>query len=826
MPTPLLHQALTQRNLREAWRRVEANGGAPGVDGITVETFSRDLALHFRAYPASVLAGRYAPSALRECLIPKLDDHGATVGTRRLAIPTVADRWLQTALALVLTPILESHFEDVSFAYRRGRSVQQAVARIAQLRDAGYRWVVDADIEQFFDTIAHGPLINQLLRVLHGDAAVSAGITDQLSLAEWRLFMLMREWLRAPLLTVAGVLQTRGVGAPQGSPLSPLLANLYLDTLDDAMIDADHRIVRFADDFLVLCKTRSDAEAALDLTRDVLDTLQLRLNTEKTRIVDFNTGFRFLGVTFVRTLAVPRTPLRSPVDARSRGRLASAQPASIEDRGAIALPAPSAQNDAVDLERAARRPAWSDPGPETALQAELRESGALHTAWPSDAAPPGDAITPSPNPTGQELAVNNDEQEQPQDAASSVHAAKISPRTQSVMSAAFAPEPNGESPQTEGASIEGVQQTRDAPTRNSPTETTDGAPATLRPLPVLRTLYLMEQGATVRLEADRWVVSHEGEVLLDLGLAHIEMVLVFGNVGLSTPALQAAMRQGIPVSFLSRTGSHYGSLQPGDRQHARVLRDQVLAASFDVKRVEFARAFVRAKLANSRTLVQRLGRRRDEHTELITATAQTLREATWRTKTAADDGTLRGIEGAAAAAYWKALRAILPTGWDFPARIERHAPDPVNAMLSFGYSLLRANIVAMLNAHGLNPQVGLYHRDSDGHAALASDLMEEFRALIVDALVWSFISRREVHADDFSLVAGRARLSAAATRRFIHAFEERMQAPIGVRTQSSVDGVVSNRDPISPRHLMLRQIRDLARALRDDSDPYTPFIGR
>lgn len=337
MPVSLLVSALSHSQLAAAWERVAANAGAAGVDGVTVQAFGQQRAVHLRALQSAVLGGRYQAAPLRECLIPKAPAEQGTApalgAMRRLAIPTVADRVLQTAVALALTPVLEREFADTSFAYRRGRSVQQAVARVEQLRDQGFVWVVDADIEAFFDSIPHAPLLKALTPFARDD----------------RLLGLVGQWLAAPLLTLGGRLMPRHQGAPQGSPLSPLLSNLYLDTLDDALIDADHRIVRFADDFVILCRQRADAQEALELTQDVLQSLALRLNSEKTRIVDFNAGFKFLGVNFVRSLAVP--------GARGGGGRPFRHAAAI-----------------------------AEPLDESALQTALREANALTVPWRAAAA--------------------------------------------------------------------------------------------------------------------------------------------------------------------------------------------------------------------------------------------------------------------------------------------------------------------------------------------------------------------------------------------------------------------------------------------------------
>lgn len=737
MPASLLQKALSHSQLAAAWERVAANGGAPGVDGVTVEAFARQRAIHLRALPRAVLGGRYRASPLRECLIPKASPEPglSAPAMRRLAIPTVADRVLQTAVAMALTPALEREFADTSFAYRKGRSVQQATARVGQLRDQGFVWVVDADIEAFFDSIPHAPLLQALSPFVGGDA---------------RVLSLVGQWLAAPLLTVAGRLLPRHQGAPQGSPLSPLLSNLYLDMLDDALIDADHRLVRFADDFVILCRKRVDAEDALELTQEVLQSLSLRLNSDKTRIVDFNQGFKFLGVNFVRSLAVPG----------ARGG------ANKPFRHAAAI---------------------AEPLDETALQAALREADALTRPWRA-------AQLPDPqNKTG--------------DGAESGVLRESAERAEKVELGAAAR----------------------APENTDPASAAPGAHRALRALPVLRTLYLLEQGARVGRDGDELVVSLDDEALAQVGLPQLDLVLVFGNVGLSTPALQACLFHRVPIVYLARTGRLYGVARSADASPATLLRAQVRVSETPEHRLDIARALVRAKLINSRNLIKRLARHRKADPTLSAQWQQAalaLRDAGWRCKTAADLDTLRGLEGASAARYFGALRTMIAPAWGFGPRVAWPAPDPVNALLSFGYSLLRANLLALVNTEGLNSFIGYLHADGHGHAALVSDLMEPFRAPVVDALVMDIVSRRRLKPEDFlqaapddtSELETGCRLSAAASRLFIHSFEERLQAPIRVR------GPHGQREPVSWRHLMLDQVKALAHALRHQQT-FTPWTG-
>lgn len=281
-----LFEAATRLDrLEEAWARVRGNAGCAGADGVTVGMFEQRAAPRLLGLQKRLRDGSYRPQPLRLFEIPKPD------GTmRRLAVPAVIDRIAQTAITLALTPLIEPVLEEVSFAYRPGRSVRQAVETIVRYRDQGFAWVVEGDIERYFDRIPHEPLMRKVEEVL---AATAGGepVVDLIGL-----------WLEAGSIS----LDSPGVGIAQGSPLSPLLSNLYLDAVDEGFV-AQHarlRLIRFADDFVILAREEAKAAQALERMRELLASHGLGLNPEKTRIVSFERGFRFLGHLFVRTLVV------------------------------------------------------------------------------------------------------------------------------------------------------------------------------------------------------------------------------------------------------------------------------------------------------------------------------------------------------------------------------------------------------------------------------------------------------------------------------------------------------------------------------------------
>lgn len=270
---------LTSRGtLYRAWQRVWENGGCRGADGVTLGRFRDHLEWELDSIQDSLLRHCYRPVPLLRFEVPK----GDGAGPRDLAVPSVRDRVVQSAVYLVTGERFEEEMEDSSFAYRKGRSVRDAVAAIRDLRDRGYRWVLDADIVAFFDRVDHHLLFDRLHR-LDLDPFVE------------RLFHL---WIE-PEVYDGRSIRTLTQGIPQGAVVSPTLANLYLDQLDEELAAAGQIAVRYADDLVLLCKNEEDAAAALELTDDLLEDLALDLHPDKTHIRSFDLGFKFLGALFV-----------------------------------------------------------------------------------------------------------------------------------------------------------------------------------------------------------------------------------------------------------------------------------------------------------------------------------------------------------------------------------------------------------------------------------------------------------------------------------------------------------------------------------------------
>jgi RNA-directed DNA polymerase len=275
----LIDKVHAPATLELAWEKVQANKGAAGVDGQSVERFAATADDYLSELATALREGKYRPQAVKRVEIPKGEGR-----TRPLGIPTVKDRVAQQAVRLVIEPIFESGFCDGSYGFRPQRGCREALREVDRLLKEGYSHVVDADLQTYFDTIPHERLMARI------EERVSDG----------RVLDLIRSWLKADILQ--GLDRwTPMAGSPQGAVISPLLANIYLDPLDRLMAEHGYPMVRYADDFVILTRSHAEAEAALALVKEWVTRNGLTLHPEKTRIANCRkkgNGFEFLGYRF------------------------------------------------------------------------------------------------------------------------------------------------------------------------------------------------------------------------------------------------------------------------------------------------------------------------------------------------------------------------------------------------------------------------------------------------------------------------------------------------------------------------------------------------
>ena len=269
----LIDRVISNRNLWDAYKKVKENGGAPGIDGITVQELKSHMRKHFEPLRKKLKDGTYQPQPVKRVAIPKAD------GSKRyLGIPCVLDRVVQQAILQVINPIIDPHFSDKSFGFRKGRNAHQAIKLAEQYYEEGYRTVVDCDLKSYFDTIHH-----QRLR-----AYLEEFITDK------TVLKLIWKFLRSGILDKDIYIDTTE-GAPQGGPLSPILANVYLNKLDRELEKRNHLFIRYADDFVIYVKTPRAGERVMESIKKFIEVdLGLTINEKKSKVCSA-TKSTFLG---------------------------------------------------------------------------------------------------------------------------------------------------------------------------------------------------------------------------------------------------------------------------------------------------------------------------------------------------------------------------------------------------------------------------------------------------------------------------------------------------------------------------------------------------
>lgn len=283
----LVDKVYALANLRAGFGKVKANRGAAGVDHQTIEMIERHLEENLERLSRLLREGSYRPQAIRRQWIPK----PGSKEKRPLGIPTVRDRVVQAALLNVLEPIFEREYAEQSYGFRPNRGCKDALRRVEELLKGGYNWVVDADLKSYFDTIPHDLMVKRV------EEKVSDGA----------VIRLLKGYLKQEVMDEMQRWTPEG-GTPQGAIVSPMLSNIYLNPLDHEMERRGIEMVRYADDFVILCRSQEEAEAALELVRQWTANAGLQLHPDKTRIVDAKRegGFDFLGYHFERNMKWPR----------------------------------------------------------------------------------------------------------------------------------------------------------------------------------------------------------------------------------------------------------------------------------------------------------------------------------------------------------------------------------------------------------------------------------------------------------------------------------------------------------------------------------------
>lgn len=326
-------------------------------------------------------------------------------------------------------------------------------------------------------------------------------------------------------------------------------------------------------------------------------------------------------------------------------------------------------------------------------------------------------------------------------------------------------------------------------------------------------LYITQQGAVLHKSGNQIIVKKDRNVLQEIPIVQLDEVVIFGNGHITTQTMGYLLHKNIPVSFLSSQGKYKGKLQPQYTKDTHIRQQQFAVAADSQRCLSLAKCFVRGKLRNAVRFSQR---QRTQNTKVQSA-IRSIRQSLENLERAENLESLLGYEGAGTAAHYRALQQFLADEWGFTSRQFRPSSDPINAMLSLGYTLLHNHVYAFINVVGFDPYCGYYHQPKHGHAALASDLMEEFRQIIVDGYVLSLVNNRRVCQGDFEQTNKGSRFTKQALDKFLVGFYGRMQQVFQHPTR--------NEKTTYLRCIEL-QVRHLARVITGKDATYKPFLIR
>ncbi len=776
--TPQAHQGLyeklaTPEALLAGWMRVrQGQKYSHGIDRVTVAQFANDLGSELLQLADELREVRYMARPLRTVRLPKPDGD-----VRLIKVACVRDRVVQAAYLHLVEPLFDSRMSPRSFAYRPGRSAHHALALARSAIAAGRHWAVVADIKKCFDSIDHDILLR-----LVGDVV-----------ADRHMLRLLRQWLQGDVVDF-GELLPMELGVAQGEIISPLLANIYLGRMDREFERAGAYFVRYADDYLVLCDTKAQAEAALAQMRDFLqNALQLQLKPAKTMFCHVDEGVVFLGVEL--TSKQIRIPAQKVLDI---------QHSAIELLDAAADPEANSMQKfkAIDKLNARIRGTYNyyhlDAAPiiEQQLQGlDAALDGYVQSKWT-------DALMLDLMWARRERFVQSGS-----DAATAASAGM----SRLGLYASDA-RPPGEQSDLVGSANPAVAD-KPATVANSPDTQAD--PMDQAVLFHAGQLHVMKSGSYVTLQADDVVVKNKLVVLGRYAVPQIQLLYLEGRgIAISADlAMQLAQRD-VAIVVAPLFGLPSAMMLPIQSQRSQIRQLQVLRKD-DANLMRCGVAMLAAKVANQAAVLKYFARYRKKTDEAVylelTRCADAIREVAALME-GLDAGaaqlraTAMGLEGRAASIYWQAFALLVPNQYGFTARHTRHATDPVNSMLNYCYSLLYGRVWQAVVKEGLDPYFGIMHGAQRDQGSLVFDVIEEFRGPFADRVVLGLLGRGfEPALDKEGLLKSAVRIKVAAA--FAALWSKSLQW---------------NGRSLSPAGVLQQQVAQL-RALYEKGESYRAF---
>ena len=841
----LFDKVCTVDTLHRAWREIERKGAQGGIDGVSVAEFARDADRHLQDLAASLHEGRYSPEPADRIKVPKFNEAREL---RPLSLPAVKDKVVQQAVRLVIEPLFEAQFLGCSYAYRPGRGPRKAIGKVIYYICTEKReWAVFGDMDNFFDSLDHELLLAEVRKTV----------------SEPEILALVRMWIKIGAMDQRGRYHDMELGVTQGGIISPLLSNIYAHSLDRHLVGMNMAYVRYADNFIVLCPSREEADRSLAAVREFLEgTLRMRLNPEKEPVRNLREGFVFLGVEFrgrERFLArEKKEKLRRKIDWLTEKRRR-------HDSGKII------QELAEAIDGARRYYGFLNPVSDfreldryllhrlKVLMITRRERGAFKTRnelslllakLPFFAAtdekagaalrkellqrvferPPAQT-SQKPNSLRSLKGLASDPS---QPAVSVPHVAPELPWEDKPNGAPPAPKDqqgNGQTPSAvTGTPPQPEPPREDAGSRGSAPEAVT-AQAADRKIAVKKQRYVRQgfvtseiiiqtPGTFVGHRGNRVVMYRDRKKVEDQPMQKVKSILIESvGVTVSSDLIKACATSDVPIVFSSPKGRSYASVH-APLQSKPDLSLLQLEAVRNGTALNWAKAFVYGKLKNQLNLLKFYLRHREDEDPVYTNKMQeaepqlkAIQQKVKAMKVELPYEDLRnqlfGYEGQAGAIYWDMVRLLVPKETGFAGRVTQGARDLVNSSLNYGYSLLYPRMERALLMAGLNLYVSLLHAPQVGKPTLSFDLIETFRAPVVDRAVFSLLTRgRELQLTKAGF------LNESSRQLVTQAIVGRLGTLVPYRGEKIVlDEVI------------YKQARLLTRSLREGKR-YAPFISR
>jgi len=769
--------------LRVGWLRVRQGGGkTPGVDGVTAPMFAANAEAELASLAAALRARQYRPRPLRRMQIPKPDG-----GKRDLGIACIRDRIVQAACLSLIEPIFERDFSRFSYAYRPRRNAHQAVGVAQSFMASGRNWAVIADIRKCFDNIDHDILLGLLAR----------------RIADEEMLALVRLWLTSDVLEFGDLLPME-LGVPQGESISPLLANIYLDTLDRHLERLGISFVRYADDFVILTETQSAAQDALDILRKYLsDELHLELKPAKTFYVAVADGFDFLGF----HLKPDRVTVREEKTEALLEYFKKEMEKFARNIGSLELAAASL-NRMNALIRGWRH-YYLLPG-DNSIEAQLAQLDAAIDTLAASQMP--ESVRSNPAWLCRErLAMAG--------AGDTTRGRRnLPPATHEPGSGYPGDSPEGDGPtETEGTSI-----ARRSSTHASPLASPEGAePQVAGSSPpgagveIGDRLYVLSHGVFVTADKDDLVLRKKRSEVYRRPLEQIGLMYLQGfGINLSLDLQVKLAERDVAVVFAPPLGNPVAVIQPVRNATSSLRRLQATRRD-EPDIVSMGLSMLSAKVGNQSAVLKYFAKyRRQVDPDSVTA----LSEAAAAIRSLSQDilrldpaetgvrASVLGYEGHAAALYWRQVSALAPKYLGFQGRVTYSAQDVVNQCLNYTYGLLYGEVWRAVLRSGLDPYFGIIHGSSRDEGSLVFDLIEEFRAPFADRVVIGMLGR------GFRPQLGEhGALRTSTKHQLVRAFTTRWGKELNYRSHS-----------ISPAQLVAAQAGAIAEVFRHNGR-YHPF---